>query len=282
MAKPLSVTIVGPGALGTALAKSLHAASIKVEEVVYRSAESEKRAKALAKSIEARPTQFEDADFIGSVIWICVGDSVIAKTALKMAKRRSWQRTTVLHSSGALSSDELAPLSRQGAKVASVHPMMTFVRSAQPSMKGVAFALEGDSSATATARKLVKALGGYAFQLAKKDKPLYHALGAFASPLIIAQMAAAERIGRELGLKPQQTRKIVGPILQQTIRNYLEYGPAAAFSGPIVRGDASTVAKNLTALKRVRGGAEIYRALAKIAVQELPSKDAKAVRKIVR
>ncbi len=281
MAKRLSVTIVGPGALGTALAKSLHAAGIPVEEIVYRSAQSAKRAQTLATAVSAKAALFREAEYTASVVWICVGDSAIAGTAARMASSRAWQGTTVFHSSGALTADELTELRHKGAKAASVHPMMTFVRSSQPSMKDVAFALEGDRAAVAVAHKLVKALGGFEFALQKQDKPLYHALGAFASPLIVAQMAAAERIGRELGFKPQQTRKIIGPILVQTIRNYLDHGPAAAFSGPIVRGDAATIAKNRAALKRVRGAAEIFRALAKVAVEELPSKDAKAVKRAI-
>ena len=148
-------------------------------------------------------------------------------------------------------------------------------------MKKIAFALEGDKAAVAMARRLVKALGGESFAIGKEDKPLYHALGAFVSPLIVAQMAAVERIGRELKFTAKQTRKIVAPILQQTIRNYIEHGAAAAFSGPLVRGDAETIGRNLAALKRVRGAQEIYRALAKVAAEELPSKDKAAVKKIL-
>ena len=300
MKKELRVTIVGPGRLGSTLARALHAAGVPVVEVVYRAAGSRKSTKRLARLIGAKAAEFKDAGFgeTGSfarlngrgrpfphqqsdVVWICVGDSAIAKTASEMAGRRPWKGTTVFHSSGALAADELEPLRRAGAKVASVHPMMSFVGSSTPSMKGVAFALEGDAAAVTVAKKLVKRLGGYSFQLAKEDKPLYHAMGAFVSPLIVAQMATAERIGRELGLSPRQTRKIVAPILLQTVRNYIEHGPAAAFSGPIVRGDAGTIRSNLEALCRVAGAAEIYRALAKVAVQELPSKDAAGIRKAI-
>jgi predicted short-subunit dehydrogenase-like oxidoreductase (DUF2520 family) len=128
----------------------------------------------------------------------------------------------------------------------------------------------------------VRAMGGESFALAKKDKPLYHALGAFVSPLMIAQMAAVEKIGGELGFEGRQTREIIAPILQQTIRNYLEHGAAASFSGPIVRGDAETLRKHLSALKGVRGAEEIYRALAKLAVEELPSRDKAGVKKALK
>jgi len=296
MARSLKVTIVGPGSLGTSLAKALHHVGVPVAQIVYRSAESGRRAKRLAKEVDARAVQCERwlaesqsfappgqaGVFVSPLIWLCVGDSAIAATASAMAAGGTRNGTTVFHSSGAMTSDELEPLRRAGARVASVHPMMTFVRSSTPSMKGVPFALEGDQTAVSMARTIVRRLGGESFAIQKKDKPLYHALGAFVSPLIIAQMATVERIGRELGLKARQTRRTVAPILQQTIRNYIAHGPAAAFSGPMVRGDAETVRKNLSALKRVRGAEEIYRALARVAVEELPSKNPGAVKKAIK
>lgn len=280
MKKEIAVTIVGPGALGTALVRALHEAGVEVEEIVHRSGAP--RARKLAKAVGAKAAGFDRAGLESSLAWICVGDSAIAATAEAMVRGKSWKGAVVFHSSGALTSDELEPLRRAGAKVASVHPMMTFVRSSAPSMKGVPFGVEGDRGAMAVARKMVKQLGGDAFEIKKEDKALYHALGAFVSPLIVAQMAAAERIGRELGLTAKDTRKIVAPILKQTVANYVDHGPAAAFSGPMVRGDAETVRKNLIALKRVRGAAEIYRALARAAVEDLPSKDKAGIRKILQ
>jgi predicted short-subunit dehydrogenase-like oxidoreductase (DUF2520 family) len=226
--------------------------------------------------------RFDSAELNAAVVWLCVGDSQIGAVARAMAEVKKWKGSYVFHSSGALSSDELRPLRKKGASVASVHPMMTFVRNVAPSMKDIVFALEGDKPAVTVARKLVKQLHAESIVIGKKDKPLYHAMGAFASPLIVAQLAAAERIGRELGLPPERTRKTIAPILRQTIRNYLSHGPAAAFSGPIVRGDAETVRRNLAALRRVRGAAEIYRALAQMAVEELPSRDRKGITQALR
>jgi predicted short-subunit dehydrogenase-like oxidoreductase (DUF2520 family) len=61
------------------------------------------------------------------------------------------------------------------------------------------------------------------------------------------------------------------PILQQTFKNYLEHGAAAAFSGPIKRGDLETIRRHLNELKRVPGASEVYRALVKSAIKDLPA-----------
>ena len=270
MVRKLSVTIVGPGSLGGALAVSLHDAGYPVKEVVYRS--DRKRAQAIARRAFARAIRFDKATFNAGVVWICVGDAEIRKTAEAMALRTEWNGKYVFHSSGALASDELQSLKRRGASVASLHPMMSFVRTAEASFDGVTFALEGDAPAKRIAAEVANALGGTHFDLKRKDKALYHALGAFSSPLLIAHLSAAEKIGKKLGLKVENTRQIIAPILQRTLRNYLEHGPAAALSGPMKRGDLETIRRNRAALKRVAGADEIYCALARMAVRELPVK----------
>ncbi len=264
-----SVTIVGPGNLGGALAVALREAGYGLLEMVYRG--DRKRAAAIARRCGAVAISFAEAKFQADVLWLCVADAEIASVA-SAASGREWKDKSVFHSSGALASDELKPLKRKGAAVASVHPMMSFVRNASVSFAGVTFALEGDVAAKKIAARIVCDLGAFSFELKKAHKPLYHALGAFSSPLLIAHLAAAEKIGKKLGLKPEQTRHLIEPILQKTLRNYLEHGAAAALSGPLVRGDVETVRKNLRALQRVPGAPEIFRALVKMAANELPVK----------
>jgi predicted short-subunit dehydrogenase-like oxidoreductase (DUF2520 family) len=158
---------------------------------------------------------------------------------------------------------------------------MTFVPGATPRMEEVPFAVEGDTRAVSVARKIVRDLGAESFAIKKAAKPLYHALGSFSSPLIVAALVTAERVGRSAGLTASQTRRVMGPIVRQTIKNYGERGAAAAFSGPIKRGDLNTVLRHLKQLKRVPGASEVYRALVKSALIDLPSAKKKEVMRIL-
>jgi len=225
----------------------------------------------LAGMLEARTQSLSDAGPTSDILWICHTDDALAETAKLLARKPGWAGKIVLHSSGALSSDVLAPLKRKGASTASLHPMMTFVPGATPRMEEVPFAVEGDSRAVAVARRIVRDLGAESFAINKRAKPLYHALGSFSSPLIVAALVTAERVGRSAGLSASQTRRVMAPILRQTIKNYAESGAAAAFSGPIKRGDVNTVLRHLKELKRVPGASEVYRALVKSALMDLPS-----------
>ena len=69
------------------------------------------------------------------------------------------------------------------------------------------------------------------------------------------------------------------PILNQTLANYATLGPAKAFSGPIVRGDAEVCARQLAALKRIPEARRVYLALALSALRFLPTKNRAELRR---
>ncbi len=267
-----SITLVGAGNLAHALGPALLASGYVIDAVAPReTASSRRRAAMLAQSVAAKTIPLAQITPQSDIIWLCHTDDALAETARMLSRKPGWEGKIAFHSSGALSSDVLAPLRRAGARVASLHPMMTFVPGTAPRMSEVPFAVEGDREAVAAAKSIAKNLGAEVFEIQKRSKTLYHALGSFSSPLLVAALVTAERVGRAAGLSASQTRKVVGPILRQTLKNYQERGAAAAFSGPIKRGDLNTVRRHLRELKRVPGASEVYRALVKSALMDLPS-----------
>lgn len=281
--RPKTITLVGAGNLAHALGPALKAAGYRIEGVAARNnAESRRRAQSLARRLGAKWYGLDQAEPASEIVWLLHTDDALGQTARTLARRPGWRGKVVLHSSGALSSDVLAPLRRAGAHSASLHPMMTFVPGTTPDMSRVPFAVEGDPKAVAVARQITGRLGAEIFPIRKSAKVLYHALGSFSSPLVVATLVTAERVGRTAGLTLPQTRKIMAAILQQTLKNYLERGPAAAFSGPIKRGDLDTVRRHLRELKRVPGGHEVYRALVKSALLDLPAAHKSGLSKLIK
>lgn len=281
-AKP-GITIVGAGNLANSIAAVLTRAGYEIKEVIARSGGGSLRsAQALAKKAGARAAVTPTAE--GRIIWFCVPDAEIARAARALAGKAAkvdWKGKVALHSSGALSSDELGALRRRGAAVASVHPLMTFVRGSRPSLAGVPFAIEGDAAAMRVARRIVKDLGGDAYSIRKADKSAYHAWGTFASPLFTALLAAAEDVAAAAGVKRNEARRRMIPILLQTLANYASFGAAGAFSGPIVRGDVETVKRHLRVLRNVPAARDAYSALAKAALIYLPSRKRKKLTKVL-
>ena len=276
------IAIVGPGRLGGALSLALTEAGYRVSEVISRNTpDSRKRAQEIARAIGSVATTPKTSKLDSHLIWLCVPDREISAVARALSHSVGWKGKIAFHSSGALASDELDLLRRRGAAVASVHPMMTFVRGSIPSLKGVAFALEGDAKAIRLARKITRDLGGDAFSISKTNKIAYHAWGGFSSPLLVAMLVTAERVANAAGLSAAQARKIMLPIVRQTLANYSALGPAGAFSGPIVRGDVPVVQKHLRTLQKIPRAKEVYGALAQAALEYLPARNRKGLKKLL-
>jgi predicted short-subunit dehydrogenase-like oxidoreductase (DUF2520 family) len=279
MAGKPQIAIVGPGRLGRALAVELARAGYRVGEIIPgSSARSQRSARVLAQAVRARVVSIPSTE----LAWFCVPDREITRAAHALASQTAWKEKIAFHSSGALASDELDVLRRRGARVAAVHPLMTFVRGAIPSLRGVPFGVEGDAAAVRMARGIVRRLGGELFSIPRNRKAAYHAWGAFTSPLLVALLATAEQVARAAGFAQTEARRNMLPIVRQTLANYAKLGPAGAFSGPIVRGDAAIVRKHLQVLRSVPGAKEVYIALAQAAMRHLPVGERKGLEKALR
>jgi predicted short-subunit dehydrogenase-like oxidoreductase (DUF2520 family) len=278
-----TVAIVGTGNVARVLAVALLNAGVRVNEIVTRdSEESKKKGQKLARYLMARTSTVRDAKLDAKTVWLCVADNAIAEVAEALAKLPvSWKRKVVLHASGALTAAELAALKKKGAAVASLHPMNTFLPTSSYDLKGTPFGAEGDVAAIKLGRRLARKVSGGApvYEIRAEDKPLYHALGSFTSPLNISTLNVAERIAISIGI--YDPKQLMHAILIRTVENFIANGSAGAFSGPIRRGDVATIRTHLAALQKVPGAREVYVALAKNAIDHLPAKNQAEIRALL-
>jgi predicted short-subunit dehydrogenase-like oxidoreductase (DUF2520 family) len=276
------IAIIGAGNVADALAVSLHRAGYVIDQIIARGGGSSlQRTRQLAREVGASAVVASEAQLKADLVWFCVPDGAIASAAQSLAKAADWKGKLAVHSSGALTSNALAVLRRRGAAVASVHPLMTFVRGSRPVLAGVPFAIEGDQKAVRTARAIVFDLRGQPFSIGKQQKAAYHAWGMFASPLLTALLALGERVAAAAGVSRKSAKKRMLPILRQTLDNYAALGAPGAFSGPIVRGDTETVKRHLAVLRNAVGARKVYLALAAAALHDLPTKNRAALEKIL-
>lgn len=280
-AKP-QIAIVGAGRLGSTLALELARNGYQIREIVSRGrAQSMRHARTLARKVRSHAATTRSTKLDADVIWFCVPDGAIRSAAGELALVTSWKGKTALHSSGALDSDQLRALKSRGAAVGSVHPFMTFVQGSTPSLRGVLFGVEGDPQALRVAQRIVRDLGGEVIAIPKTRKVAYHTWGTFASPLLLALLVTAERVAQTTGLSATAARKKMLPIIRQTLENYVKLGPAAAFSGPMVRGDVGIVRRQLRTLRGIPEAREVYKALARAALRSLPVRNRKELRKLL-
>src|SRR3984893_14886963 len=302
MTRKPSIAIVGAGSLATFLAAALNDAGFTITEIIARDTPPSRRhARALAASVGARTVTTRSAVLDTTLLWFCVPDREIRGSASALAGHLSTRAAAhkknrvskvqskvpskvrfAFHSSGALLSRELEPLRKAGIAVASVHPLMTFVAGTHPSLTGVPFAMEGDHAATQVARQIIRKLEGESFSLPAARKAAYHAWATLTSPLLLAFLVTLEEAARAAGFTRKDARRKNLPIIRQTLANYSRLGPAPSFSGPLVRGDAETVARHLTVLKKHPGPREVYVALARAALRGLPVKNRDGLSRLLR
>lgn len=191
-------------------------------------------------------TTGRDANPAADLVLLAVPDAAIAEVARGVAVG-PW----VAHISGATSLEALDPHRRRF----SVHPLQTLTRQRGPEqLDGAWAAVTAESEeARETARWLAQTLGLHPFDLADADKPLYHAGAVLASNFLVTLYRAAARLLEETGAPPEA----LIPLMTRTIEN------GFVLTGPIARGDWSTVEAHLRALEqRAPDLVPLYRALA--------------------
>ncbi len=275
-----TISFIGAGALASGLAKLLRAHGFIIDEIVTRSLPvSRRKGRALARSVSAAATTLGNAKLTCDLLWLAVPDSAIEDVSRTLAGYAQLP-PVVLHASGALSSQVMSALAERGVYTGSAHPMMTFVAGEPPSLQGAWFAVEGSPASLRASRAIARKLGAMSFTIEADAKPLYHAFGAMLSPMLAAELAAAERIGLRAGIRAQDVRRIMEPIVLRTARNVLRRGAVKSFSGPLARGDVRTVASHLESLDDTPESL-VYRALMEYATGTLPVKRSVEMKKLL-
>ncbi len=103
------------------------------------------------------------------------------------------------------------------------------------------------------------------FMLDPANKTLYHSATVMVCNNLVALLEAGLQLFEQAGVPRGQALQITAPIIRGTLDNVLRMGTRGALTGPIARGDATTVARQLEAL----GDSEqagIYRLLGRICV----------------
>ena len=153
----------------------------------------------------------------------------------------------VVHVSGRNGVGVLAPARALGARTVALHPAMTFTGTYVDldRLEGCVMALTTDPSAREVGERLVAALGGSLTWVEEERRSTYHAALAHGANHLTTVVTQAMDLLRQAGADdPSGTLR---PLLTAALDNALAYGDAA-LTGPVVRGDVTTVQAHLTAL----------------------------------
>lgn len=271
MTRPLQhrVVIIGPGRVGSVLARVLGRAGHRVVAVTGGSEESRTRLTAQVAGLRGVADPAEAVtDDIGLVL-ITTPDDVIEGIVTHLAVRDRWRGGHhVVHTAGSRGLDVLERARLCGASVAACHPAQTFPVGADIDvLDGVAWAVTSQRADRGWAHDLVTDLGGDAIDVADRDRPLYHAGLVVGSNAVGAAVASARQLLLAAGI--DDPARFLGPLVTASIAGTLADG-AIAITGPVARGDIGTVTRHLDVLDRdLPHLAAVYRDLGRVVLTQV-------------
>lgn len=246
------MAILGAGRLGTALASALDACGYDVRALVSRGASGAGRAASRAgvKALALGARELGRLPSVG-LLFVSTPDDAMAEAVKLIASLPDARASVVLHTSGALSSEVLAPLRARGYAVGSMHPLaaVSEARAGAESLRRAFYCVEGDGRAVRAARRVVRDLGGRSFKIDSDDKALYHAAAVMTAGHVVALFDTALDTLRRCGLSAPRAREVLLPLLRSTVENLSAQTPERALTGSFARADVKTILKHLEALR---------------------------------
>jgi predicted short-subunit dehydrogenase-like oxidoreductase (DUF2520 family) len=262
--------LVGAGPVATALAGALRLGGVPVLGLWGRTPAAARTAGSAA-GVAAFSSAPPDILLEAEVVILAVRDASIGDAAQTLVGTGLiGKRHVLLHCAGATSAEEaLGGVKHVVRGIGTMHPLMAIAdgRAAMRSLKGTVFGVEGDDIGRATAAKLVGALGGIVLALDGTQMGAYHAAAALASNYIVSALDAASQVLAGAGVSPTQATQALLPLAEGALRNVAAKGTTDGLTGPIRRGDAVTIQRHLDALRGHPELAQLYRALARHAVE---------------
>ena len=240
---------IGAGTVGTALSTRFSDRGYPVVAVSSRRQTSAEKLAQVISGCRAVNSNQAVAD-AAELIFITTPDGAIPPVVSEI----QWHPgQSVVHCSGADSTDILEPAKKSGAQVGAFHPLQTFasIKQAIDNIPGSTFAIEAEEPLLTTLKDMATALDGNWIELKASDKVLYHAAAVIACNYMVTLIKLATDLWQTFNIPTDQATKALMPLLRGTLNNIDNVGIPQCLTGPIARGDTGTIKKHLNALQKM-------------------------------
>ncbi len=265
----MKIGFIGAGKVGTAFGVYLKFKGFDISGYYSRSAASSIKAAGLTGS-----THFTDLAMLSGesdIIFITTADGEIKAVCDLLALKGVLRKGQIIaHMSGALSSEVLKSARDNDCWVYSLHPIQSIVdlENALKSLPTTYFTIEGDVENDSQLEELVAKAGNRCFRIAPQDKVLYHAAACVFSNYLVALVDEGLQYLRSIGINEHEGFSAMLPLVMGTLANIEQLGTDSALTGPISRGDISTIAAHLENIQlHLPQSLELYQAMARKTLQ---------------
>ena len=240
----MKIGFIGAGKVGFTLGKYFTEQNIVVSGFYNRHPE------VASEAAEFTGTRYYDTmeNLIrdSEVIFITVPDNAIAEV-WEQLKQLQVKDKIICHCSGALSSAVFSDITNYECYGYSIHPLFA-VNSKTESYKELSkalFTIEGDELHRDALADLIRSCGNKVVFLNPENKIKYHCAAVFASNLINGVMETAITELVQCGFTSEEALSALAPLTINNVAHLSEGTLEEALTGPIERGDTSTVLKHL-------------------------------------
>jgi predicted short-subunit dehydrogenase-like oxidoreductase (DUF2520 family) len=243
----LRVGVVGAGRVGAVLGSALARAGHQIVAVSAVSAESRRRAERLLPGVPVVAPDEVVAE--AELVLLAVPDGTLRDLVGGLASTDAWRPgQLVAHTSGAYGVDVLDAAAARGVIALALHPAMTFTGRPEDvdRLAGAPFGVTAQPEFRAVAETLVYEIGGEPVWVPERARAIYHAALSAGSNHLVTLVNDALDLLAHAGV--EHPAQLIAPLLSATLDNVLRLGDAA-LTGPVSRGDATTVAAHLQALR---------------------------------
>jgi predicted short-subunit dehydrogenase-like oxidoreductase (DUF2520 family) len=248
----MRIGFIGAGKVGTTLAYLMQEGGYPIKGFASRRYSSALSAASLM-GVKAFADPVELAH-ICDVLFITTPDTVIEDVCTSVASGGGvGAHHIVVHTSGAHSTRSLESARLLGAGVLSLHPLQTVAgfEAGKKNLPGSYFSAEGDPRGLSFAKEVVASLKGNLLEIPTDMKPLYHASACVVSNYFVAIIHLGLSMMAKTGVSRQEALLALLPLIKGTLGNIEALGVPDALTGPIARGDSSTLEVQLRNMEEV-------------------------------
>ena len=228
----MKIGVIGLGKVGANMVYSLYRAGETPAGIYSR--DHEKAGRILKKLRILTKTDLYETVAASDTVLIAVSDNAVSDVAHDVAGMFDVTDTdedmplsgkTFMHMSGSLPSTLLQPLKDLGASVGSMHPIQTFNTDMEvPDIfRGICFGVEGDKDAVSKAEYIADMFESAVSEIDTEGKPYYHMACCFASNYLCVLLDIVGRLLNKAGFNEYFGSEALGPLIEQTVINVLQY-----------------------------------------------------------
>ncbi|MBS6183486.1 MAG: DUF2520 domain-containing protein [Clostridium celatum] len=251
---------IGAGKVGFSLGKYLKENNIDISGYYSKLQHSSKEAAIFTNTRQYN--NLEDLIKNSDTIFITTPDNQIADVWNEI-KMLPIKEKLICHCSGSISSEVFSNINNHGAYGYSIHPMFA-ISDKYNSYKNLSQAfitIEGHEKHIEYLKSLFLYLGNDVAIINKENKVLYHAASVTVSNLVLGLINNGVKYLEVCGFTKEVAIKALYPLTEYNLINIKEKGVVNSLTGPIERGDLSTVTNHLNVIPEE--DKELYRLLSK-------------------